>query len=273
MKKTFLARRNAVISSARFSYGAIVLVFAVVLLSVRIIAPNLFLHLVSPVFNYSDSVAANWHAFFSKFSDAAVLALENDALRESNAARLSNNQELTRKLESIGALNNDRANDVLGGVVARPPVSPYDTIIVGSGENAGVQQEMEVFAAGNVPIGVVSEVLKEFSRVTLFSSPSAMVSGWVGENRTPITIYGAGGGVMRSTVSRAASVAIGDTVFVPGPGMLPIGSVEAVDSNPSSPSVILHIRSDINLFSVDWVRMRATGPTFAASLSWATSTP
>jgi hypothetical protein len=51
--------------------------------------------------------------------------------------------------------------------------------------------------------------------------------------------------------------------------MKAIGTVVRVDSDPLSPGVTLRIMSMINLFSLSWIVVRATG---VASLSFATST-
>ena len=39
------------------------------------------------------------------------------------------------------------ASGILAGVVARPPESPYDTLVLAAGKNAGVTLGMEVFGA------------------------------------------------------------------------------------------------------------------------------
>ena len=127
------------------------------------------------------------------------------------------------------------------------------------GGRAGVARGMEAFGAGGVPIGVISSVLADFSRVTLFSAPNMTVNGWVGRANLPLIIRGAGAGVMNASVPRSAGVTAGDTVFAPGPGMLPIGSVVRVESDPSSPSVTLRIMPALNLFSIAWVAVRDTG--------------
>ena len=92
------------------------------------------------------------------------------------------------------------------------------------------------------------------------------VNGWVeranlpaGQADFPLTIKGAGAGTINASISRFAGISAGDVVFAPGPGMLPIGSVVRVDSDPSSPSVILRIMPTLDLFSIAWVVVRDTG--------------
>ena len=67
-------------------------------------------------------------------------------------------------------------------------------------------------------------------------------------------------------------IAVGDTVFAPGPGMLSIGHVVRVESNPSSPGITLRIMPNVNLFSLGWVQLRDVGAEVRNLFSVATST-
>jgi len=250
------------------------------------IAPNLFWHTFAPIFRLSDALTEKSHVFFSSFGDRATLALENERLASENAALAIENQTLLQKAADLSGLAlGDKG--ITAGVVARPPTSPYDTLVIAAGSDQGVTIGMEAFGlpvglpvglpagkaeGGGVPIGVVSSVLDNFSRVTLFSAPGASTNGWVGRENVPLIIKGAGAGAMNASVSRAAGVVAGDTVSVPGPGMLPIGAVVRVDSDPASPSVTLRISPAINLFSTTLVLLRDTGITAFTFPLEATST-
>lgn len=278
MKKTFLARRNAVLSSADVSWGAFALAFALLVLLLRFLAPNAFLTVFSPVLQGAGALSAGSHAFFSSFGDRAALTLRNEQLVRENSALALENRALVEKSASLGALRESSvlgatASGIIAGVIARPPASPYDTLVLSAGSNEGVELGMEVFGEGGVPLGIVSSVLADFSRVTAFSAPEMTVDGWIGRAHTPITLTGAGGGALRASAARSLGIVVGDAVFAPGPGLLPIGTVVRVDSDPSSPAVTLHIQLVQNIFSVSWLELRATGPAFAAALSWMPTTP
>ncbi len=275
MKKTSLARRNALLLSGSLSWGALAFAFAVAMLLLRLLAPNLFWQAFAPVFQVSDTIGAKSHSFLTSFSDAAALAGQNEKLASENAALANQNAALLQKVANLSALLGDTgvaksAPSILAGVVARPPESPYDTLVLAAGEKEGVVLGMEAFGDGGVPIGVVSKVESDFSRVTLFSSPGMLTSGSVGHGNLPLTLSGAGAGALTASAARAADVAVGDTVFVPGPGMLPIGSVVRIDSDPLSPGVTLRIKPAVNPFTLAWVQLRATG---VLPTTFATSTP
>jgi cell shape-determining protein MreC len=279
MKKTFLVKRNALLSSASVSWGAVALACAVLVLLLRLLAPNFFLHTFAPAFRVADTIAAKSNLFFDSFGDVALLAAKNEQLRIENTALANENQALQQKAASVSALigtpgsSRTAISGILAGVVARPPESPYDTLVLAAGSQEGVILGMEAFGGGGVPLGAVSAVMDDFSRVTLFSAPGMVTRGWVGRAGLPIDILGGGGGAMNASLSRSANVAVGDTVFAPGPGMLPIGSVVRIDSDPSAPEVVLHIMPALNLFSVSWVELRDTGTALRNSFFAATSTP
>jgi cell shape-determining protein MreC len=271
MKRTFLTKRNALLSSTDISWGVYALSGAVIVLLVRLLVPNFFWQVFAPVFHSADVLTTESHRFSSSFGDTAKLALQNEKLLDENTALVSENQALLQKATSIGALcsssvgsptrGKNNTLEILAGVVARPPESPYDILVLAEGSRAGVALGMEAYGAGGVPVGVVSSVLTDFSRITLFSSPGMTTTGWVGHGNIPLTITGSGAGTMSASLARSTGITVGDIVFGPGPGMLPIGRVVRIDSDPSSPIITLRIMPALNLFSITWVFLRNMGTT------------
>jgi len=228
--------------------------------------------MVTPLFKMSDGIAGASHKFFAGFSNTAELALKSEKLANENNALASENNALRQKIANLSVvLGESGASGIMAEVVARPPQSPYDTLVLAQGSRAGVTKGMEVFGAGGVPLGIITKVSSDYSRAVLFSASSVSTAGWVGKNNVAVTLQGAGGGAMTATLSRSAGIAEGDIVFVPGPGMLPVGVVQRVDGEQSSPVVTLLIAPALNLFSVTVVLLRETGATFASSPT-ATST-
>ncbi len=271
MKKTFLVKRNALLSSTSISWGASALALAILALLLRLLAPNFFWHIVTPVFRIADTLAAQSHLLLSSFGDAAALALQNEKLVNENTALSNENRTLLQKAASITALpgshvtERNNTSGILAGVVARPPESPYDIFVLAAGEKAGVTSGMEVFGAGGVPIGFISSVSDDFSHAMLFSAPGIVTHGWIGPSHTPLTIQGFGAGVMSASLARSAGIVEGDTVFVPGPGALAMGRITRIDSDPLAPEVTLRIMPTLNLFSITWVVVRDTGAPHQAS--------
>jgi len=244
--------------------GAIL--FSLFVFCLRLLLPNVFLTATEPLMRASDAAARASHSFFSQFSDRVALTERNEQLSAQNESLAAENARLVQKIGSLGV---PPATGIMADVAARPPVSPYDTLLLGSGEKDGVMLHMEAFAPSGAPLGVVSSVLSDFSQVTLFSAPGVETHGWLGQSSLPVILTGAGGGALTASVSRSARVSEGDRVFVPGPGQLPIGTVIRVESDDLSPSVTLRIAASTNLFGLSSVELRSTGIT---GMAFATST-
>ncbi|HUY62210.1 MAG TPA: rod shape-determining protein MreC [Candidatus Paceibacterota bacterium] len=275
MRRIFSARRNALLTPTGLSAGALALAFVLAVLALRLLAPNLFWKLMAPAMDASNAVANGTHALLAGFENSATLAAQNDALSAENTALAYKNQALLEENANLTALLGTAPapkKGILAGVLARPPESPYDTLVVAAGADAGVTRGMEAFGAGGVPLGVVTTVHTDVARVTLFSAPDMITGGWAGSTSVPITIRGAGAGALDASIQRSAGIAAGDTVFVPGPGMLPIGIVARIDGDPSAPTVTLRIQPMTNVFSLVWVTLRDSGTDLLGALQAATST-
>lgn len=285
MKKTFLTRRNALLAPGNLSWGGGALMLVCLLLLVRLVAPNGFLFLMSPLFRSADALATESHLFFSSFGDRAALSFQNEQLQNDNAILSLANKALLDKTARLQALldassaDRSRPAQVLVEVIAHPPESPYDTLLLAGGTADSIALGDGAFTAspdasstGLIPIGVVTNVSDHFSRITLFSSPGVRTAAWVGSAHTPLTLLGIGAGAVESTVARAAGVAVGDMILSVGPGTPPLGRVVRVDSDPSSPAVTLRIAPAVNPFSISEVILRDVGASFLGSFTLASST-
>ncbi len=272
MKRIFLAKRNALLSS-KSAFRAVLAGFVFVMfVALRFLTPNFFWQATAPIFRTADASVIAVHSFLNSFGNTVALSAERDSQREQNLTLVQENKTLLAKVENLTALIGEAPEEkpgIVAGVVARPPESPYDTLVVAAGSSSGVALGMEAFGNGGVPIGIVSEVLMDFSRVTLFTAPGISMNGWIGKANTAVTLVGAGGGTWQATMAKAAVVVIGDTIFLPGPGARAAGNVVRVDSDPLSPSDTLRIEPASNLFALTVVILRATGVT---PISFATST-
>ena len=274
MKRAFLSKRNALLSPAGVSAGAAALLFVLFFAVVHFFAPNFFLTIFTPAFRAGNAATASVHGVLSSFEDTAALAKENERLTAQNTALMLENRTLVDTQKTFSALlaGASRTTGVIAGVIARPPETAYDTLILAGGLEDGISNGMEVFAEGGVPAGVITNVDATHARATLFSSHGRTAYGWVGQDHVPLTLVGAGGGAFTAILPRSVSVEVGATVYLPGPGALPVGTVARIDADPASPEQALRIVPAVNLFSITWVTVRESGAAFRSSLV-ASSTP
>lgn len=241
--------------------GAIAVAVLVILGGLRLVFPDAFSALLTPLWRagnaVSASVAGTGTFFTSKDTltrEQTRLQAENDALKAQNAVLVARTHDLAKLLGTRTEVN----ASILAGVLARPPVSPYDVLVIDRGTGEGVASGAHVFGNGGTPLGTVGVASEHSSRVLLYSAPGRETTAWVGEARVPVTLMGQGSGAFTARVARDAVVVVGDQVYVEGPGALPVGSITEVQSDPSAPKSTLRIRPVTNIFSVTWVTVSAT---------------
>jgi cell shape-determining protein MreC len=240
-----------------WSFG-IVIGAVVIVLGIRTLLPDVFVALATPLWQGGSSLTASVNDDAAGFGSKAALAAQNAALSEEVQTLTNENQVLTARSQDLTKLlggASSAGNELLAGVLARPPESPYDSLVVAAGTSDGISQGALVYSAGGTPIGTIQTVLAQSSVVSLFSTAGRKTSGWIGENRIPVTLSGVGAGAFTATIPQTSSIAAGDTVYVPGPGALPIGTIVKIDTDPSSPTVVLHVQPLVDLFSVTWVEI------------------
>ncbi|MDB5189607.1 MAG: Rod shape-determining protein MreC [Parcubacteria group bacterium] len=248
------------IPSGSFAVAGVLLVIGLLILILRFAAPGALTALAKPFWQLGNMSTNGMHSFASLFGNSAQLTRERDTLAQENLALAERARTLEARsadLERLVGTRTASANRVLAGVLARPPVTAYDSLILDAGSVAGVHVGDVAYAAGGVPLGAVDSVLASSAHVALYSSGGQKTEGWVGDTRIPITLTGKGGGTFDATLPRESGVAVNAVVYIPGPGALPIGTVVRIDSNPSSPRDTIHIAPYVNIFSLTWVEVAA----------------
>jgi cell shape-determining protein MreC len=258
MKKQYSRRRNALITRRSLTYTFGVGGLAVLFFLLRTFAPGVLTTIAKPGWQLGASAAQGTHTVLSLFGNIEEITRERDRLIEENQTLTNTNRALQGQIVDLTHLVGTRpesAHHILAGVLARPPVSPYDTLTLDVGSNGGVKEGALVFGPGNVPVGTVELVTQSTSRVSLFSTPGRVTDGWVGEKKLAVTLTGASAGAFTAILTRDSGVAVGDVLYLPGPGALPAGSIIKIDTDPSSPHDVVHIVPYTNIFSLTWVEV------------------
>ena len=250
MKTQFSRRAKFLSPSAGLAVGVLVLlIFIGVIL--RVFFPGA-LSFVSAPFWHAGNFAVST---LPNFESADTLRTERDQLLVEARTLRTENEILKARLTDAGIGGATPYEEgIFAGVLARPPLSPYDTLILGAGTDKGVRVGALVLAEG-APIGLVEEAGSTHSRVLLFSATGKANEGWVGEERLPLTITGEGAGAFSAEIPRELPVSVGDMLYLPGPGALPIGTVREIENHPSSPSAKLRIAPLVNPFALTGVRI------------------
>lgn len=258
MKSSFRRRELPIPPAARLPAALAIAAIAIVGL-LRLLMPETFLALATPLWGVGASATDGASSATASFADAASLTKELRAAQAESARLAAENRALLTQISELGVLRDasfaEPAPAIVAGVLARPPVSPYDVLIVAAGHDDGVREGALATGPGDAPLGSVASVGAHTSRVLLYSSPGVETDGWIGETRLAATLIGAGAGALRARVPSGTDIAVGETVYAPGPRAL--GTVVSVSRDPSSTEAAIRIRPFINPFSMTSVLILA----------------
>lgn len=147
---------------------------------------------------------------------------------------------------------------LLGTVIASPPYTPYDSIVLDIGTDNGVQVGAPIYVGLDIVVGVISAAYDNSSVVTLFSSPGISTNAYIiGPNVFAVS-RGQGGGVMQLGVPQGIALAVGDVVVLPAFGSGVFGTVSAVTSIASEPEQQAYVTIPTSVAQMRYVRVGAT---------------
>jgi len=209
-----------------------------------------------PVWKFVDMVRSTTETVINYFSSKEHLERENRLLREALYRRASEDYQrdllVRENIELKTALHratSSRRALMLAAVLARPPTSAYDTLLIDLGADDGIFVGMDVLADGMFTIGKITMVYKRSSLVTLYSSPGSQIDAYIGETSVPVTFEGIGGGAFRARVPKGLNIRPGDAAILPALSLESIGTVSGVDLSEGSSFAFVHLAFPVNVFS------------------------
>ncbi len=233
--------------------GIVLGLLVAVVVTTRLLAPGAFARVFAPIAYVSDSALAGFAAGAASLSDPAALARERDDALRYGATMEEQNRVLAARVKDLETLLGGRTEPAKGTVayvLARPPQSPYDTLVVDQGTDSGVGVGGLVTSAGGIPVGRIASVTRTSARVLLYSAPGLSTEAWAGEARTAFALMGAGGGAYEASAPRDAILNEGDLIYASLSGSIPIGAIRRIDTDPANPAKIVHVEPVTNPFSI-----------------------
>lgn len=143
---------------------------------------------------------------------------------------------------------------VLAAVLARPAITPYDTLLIDAGSSE-IAAGDRVVIEGSIIIGTISEVHKSTSQVVLFSAPGVETQVLIGPDRIPVTAKGQGGGSFVAEFPRDATVEEGYSVVMPGINPYVFATVESAEAIASDPFISVRFKNPLNVQAITWVQV------------------
>lgn len=239
---------------------------ASVLLLLAVVAPNIPAPVTgvaqkaaSPVWQVRDSMLSAVYGAVAILETKEALVAENNQLyatistlrREAFEAKILR-EENSRLRELLNRRPSEAA--VAASVLARPSISPYDTMVIDAGLEEGVQKGNVVMVEGGVAIGYIGEVFSDSATVVLFSSPGLETPVVISSaTPTPAVAVGWGGGNFMVTVPRDAPVNVNDPVMLPTLSPLVFATVASVERDPTNSFQEVRFRMPVNLSTLRYV--------------------
>lgn len=162
----------------------------------------------------------------------------------------SENREL---LSMLGRASTSERHYKLASVLSRPPLLPYDTLIIDVGWQDGIASTSLVYASDKYLIGNIVEILPHTSKVLLFTSAGESRNVYVGKKHLAAIAYGRGGGQYEIDLPHGSDVLVGDLVSDGSLYDRAFGIVESIVTDPSNPFEKLLVVPPVNIFDTRFV--------------------
>ncbi len=190
----------------------------------------------------------NTFSFATNFiSFKSSLIKENEILKD-ELGRLRLNKIdydiLFKENEELKAMLGMKKSEmrIVSNVLSKPPQSPYDTFVLGSGKNSGVQVGNKVYISDNIIIGEISDVSDDTSVARLFSTGGEKHEVILARTGESFVITGSGGENFTVEVPKDADIVWGDSLVHPGNSDYILATVYYVDISSQSSFKTINMR-------------------------------
>jgi cell shape-determining protein MreC len=147
----------------------------------------------------------------------------------------------------------NKENRITVKVISKPPSSPYDSLILGQGKEAGIISGTNVYIGDNILIGKISEVENSYSKVILFSSGLNSNQADILRTGESVTLHGRSGGNFNVTLPKDSDVVIGDLLVDTSAHQNIIAKVYYIDSSSLDSFKKVYARIPVNILQSEWV--------------------
>lgn len=134
---------------------------------------------------------------------------------------------------------------VTARVVARPPRTHYDTLLIAVGSESGIR-EGDLVSVERILLGTVTSVSARSATVTLLSAPGSMRDASLADPSAIIVLVGQGGGSFETVIPLSVTLAPGDPVVDAETGMV-IAFVAGTAAAPTDTAQTVRLAAPVAL--------------------------
>ena len=189
------------------------------------------------------------------------LVNENAALKTQLSelgARLAERDMLAQENQDLkAALGREGSNKfTLAAVLAKPPESIYDTLVIDGGGSVGFAVGQTVYANGATPVGVIDQVLPSSAIVRLYTSSGEKTDARLSPSNVDVTLVGYGGGTYSVQVPHDLAVPEGSVAVTKELDPSIIGILDKSIADPRDSYQTLLFSSPVNMSELAFVQVR-----------------
>jgi cell shape-determining protein MreC len=254
-------RENSRYKFGRFTKTAVIsiVVAFVVLIFAKGFVASITSVVIMPLYIVRNYIETSLDTIPTYIRGRAELETHIESLKQEIASQqgikttLSSVEEENKELRAlIGAT---KTPTILASVIARPPMSPYDTVVIDKGTEDGVLSGAPVYYGSGQALGYVRVTYAHHALITLFSSSNVQSTVYIYGPNIFTTAYGEGGGVIRLSIPPGIVVESGNVVVLPSLDAGVLGEIGVVQSIPTEPEQHAYITSEVSLQSLRFVRV------------------
>ena len=173
-------------------------------------------------------------------------------------ARLLERDMLARQLAELKAdMGRMETNTfTLASIIAKPPHSPYGTLIIDGGESASIATGSIVYANGRTPIGVVDHVLPTSAVVRLYAYPGQKTQARLTPANLDVELVGRGGGNFVVVVPHNLVVDPSSVVVTTDINPHVVATMQKVISDPRDPLQTILFSAPVNVLELSFVQVK-----------------
>lgn len=243
---------------------AIVSAFVIVIPGMREPLVNTFSGIVSQR-SYALGVGSSIEEFSRSRQDLLArieeLEKQNRRLQQKGIAAevvRKQNSSLKELLGRNGEYPSSTDNRLVARVQSRPPVSPYDSLIIDLGEQDGIERGMKVLGSHATEIGTIQEVFDTSSRVQLYSSAGTRTTIEINDAGALYVAEGRGGGEVDARIPRHVDIKEGDLLTAPAFDSRVIAEIKDISVSETDPFISARGQMPVNIFELTWVLIETT---------------
>lgn len=205
-----------------------------------------------PVFNFAESAVILKEKLFTSFYEKSGLIEENNILKEKILeldAKKKYFDVLEKENQELKTFFNIAENKkyVIAPVLLRPPVMPYDVLVVDVGSDNGVKVGDTATAYGDILIGHIIEISPKTSKIKMISFLGEETNVFFDVIGLSATGIGKGGGNMEIALPVSVEIKSGERILSLGGKTLLVGIVDKTEIDPAAvfQKIIFHLPINI----------------------------